>query len=354
MTGGHFHYDIKVDCHSVTPNEWLTFNAGGPIDFRPFGIGNATIRVTRRENAATIYEKQIHNLNLECFYHLFSITAGSRQRVFPADAIICNPDILGIVITPNILPREFTPVSTVMYAFESIQQLSHHLSIQEMDWELYWGPYDALSPLVASGCLAFDDCGQVPGTVPSNLTFGPTTDIYHPPEYPHVKKKYGFITPQAPSISLSNFADVALGYYRAMVERVLVLPAGANLTMPVEPPDRYNPPKHRRQLSAPNYDNWLYLVVAQRWNAQFDFTLLDIAELINYYFRPRIVEGRLTVGTRGSFEEVVDGRPREPKQVGEWCIWYIDQGDNICERLFTLRHEQPPWSSNGTEVAAIS
>ncbi|KAL8940128.1 MAG: hypothetical protein Q9216_002982 [Gyalolechia sp. 2 TL-2023] len=340
---------------SATPKDWLTFSAGGPIDFRPLGLGNTTIRVTRRPNAATVYESQIYNLNLECFFHIFNITVSSKQPIFPANAIVCNPDILGIVINAVFHPQQNTPVETVMYAFESIQQLSHHLSIQEMDWELYRGPYDALAPLVATGCLAFDDCGHVPGSVPDNVTFGPTTDIYTPPEEPGVKKNFAFITPKAPPISPAQFTDVILWYYRAMVQNVFDSATGQPLLMPFEIPRGYGRPSlHMRQIFTSNYDSRLYLAVAQGWKTQYDFSLLDVAELINFHLRPRVLDGRLTVGTRGKLDKVVKGRPREPKWVGEWCMWYVGHGHSICERLFSngpRDQVQPPF---GASVAATS
>lgn len=118
------------------------------------------------------------------------------------------------------------------------------------------------------------------------------------------------VRPSARDSAFELGIQASYWYYRTMIERLLELLVGAKLTVPLEVPDLYAPPDHRRQLFVANDDSWLYIVVVQRWNAWFDFTLLDIAELINCCVRPRVMDGRLTVETRGYFEGVVNGMPR--------------------------------------------
>ncbi|KAL8634732.1 MAG: hypothetical protein Q9228_007693, partial [Teloschistes exilis] len=121
-----------------TPKQWSAINNGGPIDFKPYAFGgNTTIRVTRRDNAATIYPAQIYDFNLGCLYELFNLTVHTRTPVLPFKAVICNLDILGFVITSRAEPLNDIAIAAVDEALETIQELTHHLSVQEMDFELY-------------------------------------------------------------------------------------------------------------------------------------------------------------------------------------------------------------------------
>ncbi|KAL8825342.1 MAG: hypothetical protein Q9170_007828 [Blastenia crenularia] len=331
-----------------TPQQWSALNNGKPIDFRPYGPKNILIRVTRLENAATINPDQIYNLNLECLYELFNLTAHTRRPVLPAKSIICNPDILGFVLSSESGELHEIAVSTIDEAFESIQELTHHLSVQEMDFDIYDTTDTGSEPkYIAQGCLAYRGCGQTPNTVPSNLTLkaNPATSIYVPPTYPDVQKDTIFVPqPQAAPIPLVNFADVATVYYRALFTRLFSLPASSNLTMPTAPGFRRHPPLHATQLWEGNHYNYLVLVFAQDWDSQYVFTLPDIAEIMNFEFRQRLVDGRLRNGARGYFEKEVKGVvPKQPKRTGEFCMWYISSGrPDICGRLFGLDPNEHP------------
>ena len=124
---------------SPTPQQWSTLNNGGPIDFKPWS-GHLTIRVTRRQNAATIENEQIYNLQLDCLYKLFNRTAYTREHVLPAKSVVCNTEILSflsIVITSKDAGEGKIGVPAVVDTLVSIQELTHHLSIQEMDFEFF-------------------------------------------------------------------------------------------------------------------------------------------------------------------------------------------------------------------------
>ncbi|KAL9579208.1 MAG: hypothetical protein Q9212_005239, partial [Teloschistes hypoglaucus] len=198
-----------------TPKQWSAINNGGPIDFKPYAFANTTIRVTRRDNAATINPAQIYNLNLECLYQLFNLTAHARTPVLPFKAVICNPDILSMVITSRAEPLNDIAIPVVDEAFESVQELTHHLSIQEMDFEIYntTETGSETQQLVAKGCLAFQDCGQTSGTVPSNITLTelpyPGFGAEVPTSDPDVEKTIIFVPqPHSSPLALSTFADV--------------------------------------------------------------------------------------------------------------------------------------------------
>ncbi|KAL8950872.1 MAG: hypothetical protein Q9222_003126 [Ikaeria aurantiellina] len=340
-------------CSHSRPQAWSTFNNGAPIEFRPHGAGNMSIRVSRLENAATINPDQIYDFNLACLYELFNLTVQTRTPMLPGKSVICNPDILGFVLSYETGPADQIPISTIDQAFESIQELTHHLSVQEMDFDMY-DTTDAGSPpkFIAQGCLAFKGCGQSPDTVPSNITLtpNPATSIYVPPLYPDVKKDTIFIPqPQAAPIPLRNFADVAIVFYRALFQRVFSIPAGDNLTMPADPPFARHPPHHATQLWD-NYYNYLVLAFAQDWDSQYEFTLPDVAEIINFQFRQRLVDGRFRNGARGYFEKEVKGvQPVQPKRTGEFCMWYILSGPpNVCERFFELDPNNHPGGVTAT------
>ncbi|KAI4086144.1 MAG: hypothetical protein L6R37_008440 [Teloschistes peruensis] len=272
--------------------------------FSPYAFGGTTtIRVTRRDNAATINPAQIYDFNLGCLYKLFNLTVHTRTPVPPFKAVICNLDILGLVITSRAEPLNDIAIAAVDEAFETIQELTHHLSIQEMDFELYNTTDAGSEPqLVAKGCLAFQDCGQIAGT---------GIDIYSPPSDPNVDKNITFIPqPHLPSLSLSAFADTIIIFYRALITRILSLPLSASLTMPAEPPILRDSPLHATQLWQSNHYNILRVVFAQSWFRRYNSTLPDVAEIVQFHFRQKLVDGSLRNGARGYFDKKVKGRCR--------------------------------------------
>ncbi|KAI4193945.1 MAG: hypothetical protein LQ350_008066 [Teloschistes chrysophthalmus] len=335
-----------------TPKQWSAINNGRPIDFKPYAFANTTIRLTKRDNAATINPAQIYNLNLECLYLLFNLTVHTRTPVLPYKAVICNPDILGMVITSRAEPLNDIAIAVVDEAFESLQELTHHLSIQEMDFEIYNTNETGSEPqqLVAKGCLAFQDCGQTAGTVPSNITLtelsSPRFGAEVPTDDPNVEKTIIFVPqPHSSPLSLSAFADVTTVFYRALLTRILSLPLSANLTMPAEPPQLPTPPLHATQLWETNLYNTLLIVFAQFWTSQYSFTLVDIAEIIQFQFRKRLVDGGLRNGVRGYFEKRVKGHvPVYLTRTGEFCLFFafLEEEANLCERLFSLHPDDHP------------
>ena len=99
-----------------------------------------TIRVTRRQNAATVDPDQIYDLDLQCLYDLFNLTAHTRAPVLPVKSLICNAEVysfLGFAIGSQAALMSRIEVSSVVDALVSIQELTHHLAIQEMDFEFY-------------------------------------------------------------------------------------------------------------------------------------------------------------------------------------------------------------------------
>lgn len=130
---------LLIRVHSAKPQKWSAMNNGVPIDIKPWS-GNKTIRVTRRQTAAPIELDQLYDLDLECLYDLFNETAHTREPVLPAKSLICNAKILSFLsfaITSTTAYKEKIAAPVVVDALVSIQELSHHLSIREMDFELY-------------------------------------------------------------------------------------------------------------------------------------------------------------------------------------------------------------------------
>ena len=110
-----------------------------------------TIRVRRRPNAATINLDQLYNLNLQCLYEIFRFVAPTRKRVLDAELVVCNAlrtSFLGFISeAPS---NQAIPVPVAVDSMVSIQELSHHLALREMDYELYNNTGSGLR-LIATG-----------------------------------------------------------------------------------------------------------------------------------------------------------------------------------------------------------
>ncbi|KAI4131083.1 MAG: hypothetical protein LQ338_001404 [Usnochroma carphineum] len=221
-----------------------------------------------------------------------------------------------------------------MDAFESLQELTRHLAIQEMDFELYISPEPGSEPkLVATGCLAFTDCGQEASNASSRLNLHPPANVKEPDS--DIITEWHFVDPPgSPPVPTSNFADVACIFYRRMIEMMLSS-GGGGLLMPVEQRFGASPPLHRYQMSEAGFSSWLYIVIAQDWNSQYNFTLLDIAKLLQFGFRPRLADGTLRTGTRGTLTKEQSGQQEHPNMVGGFCMWYVN-APSICDELFHL------------------
>lgn len=130
---------IYPHSRTSTPQTWSALSNNGPIDFKPWS-GNMTIRVTRRQNAATINPNHIYDLDLQCLYDLFNLTAHTRNPVLLAKSLICSSKaeaFLSFMVGSQAAILNRIAVSTVVDALVSIQELTHPLSIQEMDFEFY-------------------------------------------------------------------------------------------------------------------------------------------------------------------------------------------------------------------------
>ena len=144
-----------------------------------------------------------------------------------------------------------------------------------------------------------------------------------------------------------HFADVAHVFYRSLFRRLFSLPITANLTMPAEPPFLHTPPLHPTQMWEGNNYNQLYMVFAKVWNSQYDFTLLDVNELIYDGLWPRLGDGRLKNGARGYLNKDIEGYPKQPKRTGEFCVWHILSGPNLCNKIFELDPNNHPGGDHG-------
>ena len=134
---------IYTHSRESTPRTWSALSNNEPIDFQPIS-GNMTIRVTRRWNAATIDLNQIYDLELSCLYQLFGQIEWTRNPVLLLASMVCNAPwfgFLGFVIRSQAAIWNTLNVSTVVDALVSIQELTHYLSIQEMDFEFYDSRY---------------------------------------------------------------------------------------------------------------------------------------------------------------------------------------------------------------------
>ena len=83
---------------------------------------------------------QIYDLELDCLYKMFNLTAFTRESVLPAKSVVCNTEILSFlsfVITSNDVLQENMGVPAFVDTLITIQELTHHLSIQEMDFEFF-------------------------------------------------------------------------------------------------------------------------------------------------------------------------------------------------------------------------
>lgn len=80
------------------------------------------------------------NLQLDCLYRLFNLTAYTREPVLPAKSVVCNTKVLSLlsfVITSENGGQENIGVPAVVDTLVSIQELTHHLAVQEMDFEFF-------------------------------------------------------------------------------------------------------------------------------------------------------------------------------------------------------------------------
>ena len=163
-----------------------------------------------------------------------------------------------------------------------------------------------------------------------------------------MKKEYHFVPTRSYEASIlpEQFADSVHIFYRSLFQRLFSLPAGANLTMPAEPGYLHNPPLHATQMWGYNHYNTLTITFAQTWNSYFQFTLLDVAELIDLPLRLRLADGRLKNGSRGYFLKTIAGYPEVLGRTGEFCVWHVLSGPNLCNKLFNLQ----PYSYRGGEV----
>ncbi len=92
--------------------------------------------------------------------------------MFLSKTVIRKPDILNLMLNSGVGEPHEVAMSIIDDTFESIQELSHHLYIQEMDFELYSTAKAATEEpkLRAAGCLAFEDCSQKAAMVPMTVT----------------------------------------------------------------------------------------------------------------------------------------------------------------------------------------
>lgn len=159
-----------------------------------------------------------------------------------------------------------------------------------------------------------------------------------------MKKEYEFVPTRSyeASISPSHFADIAHLFYRTLFRRLFSLPADANLTMLAEPGFLRTPPLHATQMWETSVYNLLTMAFAQMWDSQYQFTLVDVAELINFQLRRRLVDGRLKNGARGYFLKTITGYPKQPKRTGEFCVWFVSSGPNLCNKIFELDPNNHP------------
>ena len=117
--------------------------------------------------------------------------------------------------------------------------------------------------------------------------------------------------------------------------------------MPAEPGFLRSPPLHATQMWENNNYNFLTIAFAQEWNSQYQFTLVDVAEIINFQLRHRLVDGRLKNGARGYLLKTITGYPKQPKRTGEFCIWHILSGPNLCNKIFRLLPGDHPGGEHG-------
>lgn len=96
-----------------------------------------TIRVRRRPNAATINLDHLYDLNLGCLYGIFKFVAPTRKRVLDAELVLCFKDPISLGFISEAPHPQAKPVPVAVDSMMSIQELSHHLALQEMDYELY-------------------------------------------------------------------------------------------------------------------------------------------------------------------------------------------------------------------------
>ena len=117
--------------------------------------------------------------------------------------------------------------------------------------------------------------------------------------------------------------------------------------MPAEPGFLHAPPLHPTQMWENNNYNLLTMAFAQVWNSQYQFDLRDVANLIIYGLQARLEDGSLKNGARGYLLKTIPGYPKQPKRTGEFCVWYILSGPNLCNKIFELDPNNHPGGDHG-------
>ncbi|KAL8946729.1 MAG: hypothetical protein Q9222_006913 [Ikaeria aurantiellina] len=223
---------------SGTTQDWASFNGLGPIVFQSAYSAGLTMRLTPRPNAATISPSMIYDFNLDGLYNLYDLISWNSYAVLPSESfrwapqVLWRPGYLRMQIdsqitepsNPGMVAR--LPVYAVMDAFECLQELSHFLAIQEMDFEMHYE--DRADPasgqqLIAKGCLAFDDtCGPSSGPQPVTklLDLQNATKALTLPHFERVD--YDWIDPiSSTPVPANVFADQACLFYYQLMQYTL-------------------------------------------------------------------------------------------------------------------------------------
>lgn len=117
--------------------------------------------------------------------------------------------------------------------------------------------------------------------------------------------------------------------------------------------------KHDTQTFVKGFYNNLIIAVGGQyvWFVEtLGVTVTDVADLLHFYLQPKVADGTLKIGTRGSIYRLVYGDvPFGSKiQIGDFCAWYSDT-PNACDALYTVPKFTPrsPLSNAGGNSSAL-
>ncbi len=151
--------------YSPSPKPWSVLSNGAPICITPRDM-HTKICITRKENAATIYQSMLYDMvifgladiaNITVAYHGDPDFPTSPEVNMTGFATNHPPSLLQLSIVP-VTGLFSLPVSAAAEFLVGLQALTYYLAVQEMTFGIFDVTSGEPNP-VATWCLAFDCAG---------------------------------------------------------------------------------------------------------------------------------------------------------------------------------------------------
>ena len=252
------------------------------------------------------------------------------------------------------------PAFAIGDALATIQQLSHQLGIQEMDYELYYSFDDRPeAELVAAGCLAFRNCGykldrshtlthkvgnlspkssHPPAlTLPTNgtSTTASETTLSYRIDFDIVDE------PLSSPIPSRYYTDAICNFFLYISQ--LNIAGGGGIQ--IMPPPRRSASKlrvHEYEIMVDSFGPGLLLAVGQSHDALYNITLDEITRNLNALIG-RGAQGRLKPARGQIMAREHSEQGQKPIGVGSFCICFDEDLQKFCGDLFD-KSELSPWN----------